>query len=190
MSSAADAHRRRRRAETPAEQTFADLMNGFTLDSGRRRSRTAPDVPAREETPVVPPVPQVPLVPQEEAPVFEASVPEPPDASIVRAYAWTGGRTRSNINLEIETLVSANDQTRQSAGILQAEHQHVVELCRSPRSVAEVAALMRLPLGVVKVLLGDMAERGLVDVHQTASAGGVTPDLGLMERVLSGLRRL
>ncbi len=115
---------------------------------------------------------------------------EPQDASIVRAYAWTGGRTRSAVNLEIETLVSAVDQSRQSAGILQAEHQHVVELCRSPRSVAEVAALMRLPLGVVKVLLGDMAERGLVDVHQTVSAGGDTPDLGLMERVLSGLRRL
>lgn len=182
MSSAADAHRRRRRAETPAEQTFADLMNGFSLDSGRKRARTASPVPAREVTPVVPQ--------QEERPVFETSVPEPPDASIVRAYAWTGGRTRSNINLEIETLVSANDQSRQSTGILQAEHQHVVELCRSPRSVAEVAALMRLPLGVAKVLLGDMAERGLVDVHQTASAGGDTPDLGLMERVLSGLRRL
>ncbi|MFI6100105.1 DUF742 domain-containing protein [Lentzea sp. NPDC051213] len=156
-------------------------MNGFTLDSGRRRSRTASPVPAREETPVVP---------QEETPVFEYPPADAPDASIVRAYAWTGGRTRSNINLEIETLVSANDQSRQSAGILQAEHQHVVELCRSPRSVAEVAALMRLPLGVVKVLLGDMAERGLVDVHQTVSAGGDTPDLGLMERVLSGLRRL
>jgi len=181
MSSAADGHRRRRR-ETPADQTIADLMNGFSLDSGRRRSRTAPEMPAREV---------IPVVPQEETPVFEPSLPESPDASIVRAYAWTGGRTRSNISLEIETLVSANDQSRQSAGILQAEHQHVVELCRSPRSVAEVAALMRLPLGVVKVLLGDMAERGLVDVHQTASsAGGDTPDLGLMERVLSGLRRL
>ncbi len=182
MSSAADAHRRRRRAETPAEQTFADLMNGFSLDSGRKRSRTASEMPAREVTPVVP---------LEEEPAFETLVPETEDASIVRAYAWTGGRTRSNISLEIETLVSANDQSRQSAGILQAEHQHVVELCRSPRSVAEVAALMRLPLGVAKVLLGDMAERGLVDVHQTASAGGDnTPDLGLMERVLSGLRRL
>jgi hypothetical protein len=181
MSSAADAHRRRRRAETPAEQTFADLMNGFSLDSGRKRPRTSPAVPERQATPVAP---------QEEIPAYETPALEPQDASIVRAYAWTGGRTRSNINLEIETLVSANDQTRQSAGILQAEHQHVVELCRSPRSVAEVAALMRLPLGVVKVLLGDMAERGLVDVHQTASAGGDTPDLGLMERVLSGLRRL
>jgi hypothetical protein len=185
MSSAADAHRRRRRAQTPAEQTFADLMNGFSLDSSRRRSRPAPPPGEREVA-----VPVVPLAPQEEEAVFEAPAVEPQDASIVRAYAWTGGRTRSAVNLEIETLVSAVDQSRQSAGILQAEHQHVVELCRSPRSVAEVAALMRLPLGVVKVLLGDMAERGLVDVHQTVSAGGDTPDLGLMERVLSGLRRL
>ncbi|SDM80876.1 Protein of unknown function [Lentzea albidocapillata subsp. violacea] len=181
MSSSSDAHRRRRRDETPAEQTFADLMNGFSLDSGRKRPPTPEQAPAREATPVVP---------QEDVRAFESSVQESHDASIVRAYAWTGGRTRSNIDLEIETLVSANDQSRRSAGILQAEHQRVVELCHAPRSVAEVAALMRLPLGVVKVLLGDMAERGLVDVHQTASAGGGTPDLGLMERVLSGLRRL
>ncbi|MFD4642901.1 DUF742 domain-containing protein [Lentzea sp. NPDC058436] len=181
MSSSSDAPRRRRRAETPAEQTFADLMNGFSLDSGRKRTRTPDEAPAREAAPEVP---------RAEVPSFDSVFAEPSDASIVRAYAWTGGRTRSNINLEIETLVSANDQSRQSAGILQAEHQRVVELCHTPRSVAEVAALMRLPLGVVKVLLGDMAERGLVDVHQTASAGGDTPDLGLMERVLSGLRRL
>ncbi|MGZ3143962.1 DUF742 domain-containing protein [Lentzea chajnantorensis] len=187
MSSAADAPRRRRRAETPAEQTFADLMNGFTLNSSRRRSRSASDGPEREAPASGA---AVPLAPQEEQPAFEVPAVEPQDASIVRAYAWTGGRTRSAVHLEIETLVSANDQSRQSAGILQAEHQHVVELCRSPRSVAEVAALMRLPLGVAKVLLGDLAERGLVDVHQTVSAGGDTPDLGLMERVLSGLRRL
>ncbi|SDH20500.1 Protein of unknown function [Lentzea fradiae] len=182
MSSASDPKRRRRRQETPAEQTFADLMNGFSLDSSRKRPR--------ESAPVPEPLVVVPHVPLPEAPVAELVPAELPDTSIVRAYAWTGGRTRSNIHLEIETLVSANDQTRRSAGILQAEHQRVVELCHTPRSVAEVAALMRLPLGVVKVLLGDMAERGLVDVHQTASAGGAVPDLGLMERVLSGLRRL
>ncbi|WP_329790309.1 DUF742 domain-containing protein [Lentzea sp. DG1S-22] len=182
MSPSPDAPRRRRRAQTAAEQTFADLMNGFSLDSGRKRTHEPESAtPGRDELPVVR---------QEEVPAFEPVFPEPSDASIVRAYAWTGGRTRSNVNFEIETLVSANDQSRQSAGILQAEHQRVVELCHSPRSLAEVAALMRLPLGVVKVLLGDMAERGLVDVHQTASAGGDTPDLGLMERVLSGLRRL
>jgi hypothetical protein len=57
--------------------------------------------------------------------------------------------------------------------------------------VAEVAALLAIPLGVARVLLGDMAGLGLVIVHQTASSTGKGgPDLALMERVLSGLRRL
>jgi hypothetical protein len=50
--------------------------------------------------------------------------------------------------------------------------------------------LLSLPLGVARVLLGDMAGLGLINVHETASANGDTPDLALMERVLSGLRRL
>jgi hypothetical protein len=74
--------------------------------------------------------------------------------------------------------------------ILQVEHRAVAELCGETRSVAEVAALLSLPLGVARVLLGDMAGLGLVTVHQTASSAGNAPDLALMERVLSGLRRL
>jgi hypothetical protein len=193
MNSAADGHRRRsKHAEAPAEQTFADLMNGFSLDSGRRKSRKQAPPPRTASAHEA--VPQHAAEPDDWPTVVGESVaptPVPPAASIVRAYAWTGGRTRSNVNLEIETLVSANDQGHHSAGMLQVEHQHIVELCRSPRSVAEVAALMRIPLGVAKVLLGDLAEHGLVDVHLTATSGGADmPDLGLMERVLSGLRRL
>ena len=60
----------------------------------------------------------------------------------------------------------------------------------APKIVAEVAALLSLPLGVARVLLGDMASNGTVTVHQTASTPGNAPDLALMERVLSGLRRL
>jgi hypothetical protein len=45
-------------------------------------------------------------------------------------------------------------------------------------------------LGVAKVLAGDMAAGGLLAVHRTASANGESPDLKLMERILSGLRRL
>ena len=56
--------------------------------------------------------------------------------------------------------------------------------------MAEVAALLSLPLGVARVVLGDMAGLGVVTVHQTASSAGSGPDLALMERVLSGLRRL
>ncbi|KOV82361.1 hypothetical protein ADL03_25010 [Nocardia sp. NRRL S-836] len=122
---------------------------------------------------------------------FEPVPPLPPiesSASIVRAYAWTGGRTTSEVHLEIETLVSVNER---SATAVRPEHQEVLTLCSLPRSVAEIAALRGLPLGVTKVLLGDMAAHGLIDVHRTASTyGDDRPDGELMERVLAGLRRL
>jgi hypothetical protein len=57
------------------------------------------------------------------------------------------------------------------------------------RSVAEVAALMSMPLGVTRVIVGDMAERGLVTVQQPGNTEG-KPDLALLERVLVGLRNL
>ncbi|QFZ22025.1 DUF742 domain-containing protein [Saccharothrix syringae] len=169
-----------------SEQAFAELLNGFSLDSRRRR-------PARREEPE--PAPRAadaadPADTKPHRPVFDDEddfgYPREEAASIVRAYSWTGGRTTSAYQLEIETLVSAVDWDY--PGAMKAEYHEVINLVGRPRSVAEVAALLRLPLGVAKVLLGDMAERGLIDVHDTASTD--QPDLGLMERVLAGLRRL
>jgi Protein of unknown function (DUF742). len=62
-------------------------------------------------------------------------------------------------------------------------------LCRQVRSVAEVSALLRMPLGVARILIADMATEGLVHVHQQQLDAG-KPDQNLLERVLSGLRRL
>jgi hypothetical protein len=110
---------------------------------------------------------------------------------LVRPYSRTGGRTRSNLDLAIEALVSTSDLGRARSGQLDGTHQPIAELCAQSRSVAEVAALLRIPLGVARVLLGDMAGLGLVVVHKTAdpdSNGGVP--LALMERVLAGLHRL
>ncbi|GLZ45681.1 hypothetical protein Acsp06_18660 [Actinomycetospora sp. NBRC 106375] len=133
--------------------------------------------------------------PQVGPPRHELPEPEPPaeraeDVAIVRPYAWTGGRTRPVYDLAIETLVSVGTAGRDPSRIPQYEHRAVAELCREPRSVAEVAALLTLPLGVARVLIGDMASQGTVVVHQTASTSGDVPDMALMERVLSGLRRL
>lgn len=134
-------------------------------------------------------------VPQPGPPRHELPDPEPPgeraeDVAIVRPYAWTGGRTRPVYDLAVETLVSVGQAGRDPSRIPQYEHRAVAELCREPRSVAEVAAMMSIPLGVARVLIGDMASQGTVVVHQTASTSGDVPDLALMERVLSGLRRL
>lgn len=121
---------------------------------------------------------------------FDGGFDEESDAAIVRPYAWTGGRTRSSGHFQMETLVSTTGHGEDEANVAAAEHRSIAELCHEPRSVAEVSALLDVPIGVAKVLLSDMAELGLVTVHRTATGGGNRAHLKLMERVLGGLRRL
>ncbi|WP_027947102.1 DUF742 domain-containing protein [Amycolatopsis taiwanensis] len=115
------------------------------------------------------------------------------EAAVVRPYALTGGRTKANLELELETLLSTSEaavaQGDQVA--VQFEHRAIMEECRTPRSVAEIAALLRVPLGVARVLISDAAGAGLITVHETVSGNDdAEARLMLMERVLSGLRRL
>ncbi|GAA2934962.1 DUF742 domain-containing protein [Streptomyces thioluteus] len=110
---------------------------------------------------------------------------------LVRPYAMTGGRTRPRYQLAIEALVHTTAQPAQLQGQL-PEHQRICHLCREIKSVAEISALLSIPLGVARILVADLAEAGLVAIHQPggdASAGG-QPDVTLLERVLSGLRNL
>ncbi|MEJ3651613.1 DUF742 domain-containing protein [Actinomycetes bacterium KLBMP 9759] len=123
---------------------------------------------------------------EDAAPDFDAGagqVHEP--AFAVRPYVFTGGRTKPRFDLAIETLVTAVPQPPGPPRTM--EQDEVVRLCGEARSVAEVAALMKVPLGVARVLIGDLAMAGLVEVH---SPTGKQPDLALLERVLTGLRRL
>ncbi|MER6990631.1 DUF742 domain-containing protein [Saccharopolyspora hirsuta] len=170
---------------------MAEVFNRFTLDSGRRgRRRKRAREQAEQQDPAQLPVPEPPW-PQEadEAPETAEPAQEEGTATYIRPYAWTGGRTRSNHRLELETLVSTSEFCHPSR-LQRIEHHSIAEICRHPRSVAEVGALLGVPLGVAKVLLGDMADLGLVTVHHTVSESGTTSHFMLMERVLSGLRRL
>ncbi len=171
------------------ETSFADVVNGFTFGRGSRRSRRSePEEEPPQRDTVAPRLPrQQPGQPPRPDPRDEQ--PDDDIASSIRPYAWTGGRTRSQVQLELETLVSTSDNYRPGVR-LSVEHQSVVDLCHESRSVAEVASLLSVPLGVARVLLADMAELGLITVHQTVSDSGSEPHLMLMERVLSGLRRL
>lgn len=109
---------------------------------------------------------------------------------VVRPYTWTGGRTRPVQDLALETLVFTSDEGRDVTAICSAEHAAIAELCAEVRSVAEVAALLALPLGVARVLLADMIDTGLVNVHRNTLGLDSAPDLSLLERVLAGLHRL
>ncbi|TYK45917.1 DUF742 domain-containing protein [Actinomadura decatromicini] len=113
-------------------------------------------------------------------------------SSLVRPYAVTGGRTKPRYDLAIEALVTAAPYPPRDVAVLTPEYRAIMDLCRSARSVAEVSALLRLPLGVARVLIADMAVEGLLRLHQSqpATTAGGQPDLRLLERVLSGLRKL
>ena len=111
-------------------------------------------------------------------------------ASPVRPYAVTGGRTAPKVKLAMEALVSSATAEHREFSHITPEYQAISQLCRQVRSVAEVSALLRIPLGVVRVLIADMAAEGLVRVHQPQLEDAGRPDVNLLERVLSGLRRL
>jgi hypothetical protein len=120
--------------------------------------------------------------------MIEADRSEQPQ--IVRPYTRTGGRTRTNMHLPLEALIVTTPQGQRSEAFAQPETREIAVLCHDVRSVAEVAAIIGVPLGVARVLIADMAEAGLVAVHNNAPPENGEPDLALLERVLSGLRRL
>jgi hypothetical protein len=108
---------------------------------------------------------------------------------VVRPYAITGGRVRDDQDeLEVEALVTTTSLGVTRPG-LSFEWRTIALLCRDVLSVAEVSAKLRLPLGVVRVLVSDMADQGLLELHRPAQIGD-RPDLALLERVLYGLRQM
>jgi Protein of unknown function (DUF742) len=156
------------------ESTFADVFNGL-MGVNRPRKR-----PGR----------QAPEQPEPEAVALFEEAPREENAASVRAYAWTGGRTRTSSQLEIETLISTTTRAEELMHTMRSEHQSVARMCRQSRSVAEIGALLSLPLGVIRVLLDDMAGLGLVTVHTTQTTGDGQPDMDLLARVLRGLSNL
>jgi Protein of unknown function (DUF742) len=108
---------------------------------------------------------------------------------LVRPYTVTGGRTQPRYQLAIEALVTATVLEPRDLSVLAPECQAILQFCRDWRSVAEVSAVLRLPLGVARILIADMSADGLVRIHQRDDSEG-RPDLHLLERVLSGLRKI
>ena len=122
-------------------------------------------------------------------PLDDDELPEDDEDFLVRPYAVTGGRTEPRYQLEIEAMVTAAYYDVRDLSLLSPECQAILEFCRDWRSVAEVSAVLQMPLGVARILIADMAVEGLVRVHQlNHDQGG--PDVKLLERVLSGLRKL
>ncbi|MEW1777744.1 DUF742 domain-containing protein [Streptomyces sp. NPDC086777] len=114
---------------------------------------------------------------------------------LVRPYAMTGGRTEpgpSGVKFDLIALVTL-DPGRSGTdddAPLGPEHRALVDLCRlETQSVAELAAGADLPVGVVRVLLGDLLELGRVIVSRPVPPAQL-PDERILREVIAGLRAL
>ncbi|MEU7118125.1 DUF742 domain-containing protein [Streptomyces zaomyceticus] len=114
---------------------------------------------------------------------------------LVRPYAMTGGRTRpgpSNVRFDLIALVVVDDDPPGPAeeSLLGPEHRSLLALCRAEtQSVAELSADADLPVGVVRVLLGDLLESGFVRVSRPVPPAQL-PDERILREVIDGLRAL
>jgi hypothetical protein len=102
----------------------------------------------------------------------------------------TGGRTkpRGTRHFDLVDIVVRSARGGDPASF-DPERRRILDLCRIPVSVAEIAAIIGLPLGVVRVLLDDLLCEDLIEVMTTAPRGVVT-DQGLLRKVLEGLQAL
>ena len=107
----------------------------------------------------------------------------------VRPYAITGGRTRAATDIAIETMVVRSSLGSELVGHVPLEKGVILDLLEQALSVAEISAHSKLPLGVARVLVGDMSEEGLVSVSSSNRVDG-RPNLKLLERVFDGLQAL
>lgn len=105
---------------------------------------------------------------------------------LVRPYTVSGGRTRPTNRLDLMTLVRATGHL--TSAQFDPEHAEALDLCGSVASVAEIAARMRLPVMVTKVLLSDLVDCGAV-VAQDPSGMADPTDRFILEALLDGLQR-
>ena len=109
---------------------------------------------------------------------------------VVRHYAMTSGRTRpTRGEFDLITLIVAARAAPTTDTGLQPEHATIIELCQNPTSVAEIAAVLDLPVGTVRVLLGDLLDRGYIRTRSPVPASQV-PHERVFKAVLDGLRSL
>ena len=105
---------------------------------------------------------------------------------LVRPFTVSNGRTRPTVALDLLSQVRATGAT--PFGYLGPEHAQALDLCRAPVSVAEVAAHLKLPAVVTKVLLSDLVDCGALTTKPPEFTHNPT-DRALLEAVLDGLRR-
>ncbi|MGW2825338.1 DUF742 domain-containing protein [Streptomyces sp. NPDC001443] len=113
---------------------------------------------------------------------------------VVRPYAMTRGRTagaaQHRLDLIAVVVTEPHGDDPEGDHSLSPEHVDIVELCRdTPQSVVELAAELDLPIGVVRVLVGDLVTGEFVHVNRPVPPAEL-PDESILRDVIDGLRAL
>jgi hypothetical protein len=110
--------------------------------------------------------------------------------AIVRPFVITNGRTQPRFDIAIEALVvtTPRGHTQFANG---TEQRAILSLCGRPQSMAEIAALTRLPFGIARVIVSDLITAGMVALASRAAPSDGDPGrVDILHRVLAGLRTL
>ncbi|NNH71109.1 DUF742 domain-containing protein [Nocardia uniformis] len=110
---------------------------------------------------------------------------------VVRLYAVTRGRAgtrRTDVDMVTRVVTSSFGRLRRH----EPEYAAIVELARSPLSVAEIAARLHLPITAAKILVGDLIGDGVLDFRAPVSSdeANAPDDLNVLRAVLKGIQRL
>ncbi|GLZ14760.1 hypothetical protein Acsp04_49950 [Actinomadura sp. NBRC 104425] len=128
---------------------------------------------------------------------------------VVRPYALTGGRTDHQLAEQFDLVALIVTDEQAAAGLAadgdaaeqvpagsgasqwapEPEHEMILALCHTPLSVVEIASELELPLGVVRVLLGDLLDRSLIQVRRPAPVAQF-PSERVLKEVIDGIRAL
>ena len=110
---------------------------------------------------------------------------------LVRPYTLTAGRTDAGVHLPLEAPVGIVTTAQPSRWPGHDVRAQILALCADRPSVAEIASHLALPLGVARVLVGDLVMQGYVRVHDTLGEAATADERReLIGRTLRGLRAL
>jgi hypothetical protein len=120
---------------------------------------------------------------------WEREVDDEP--SLVRPYTLTSGRTVARLNLPLEAPIGKLTTTKPPRWPGNDVRGQILTMSVEVPSVAEIAAGLALPLGVARVLIGDLVTQGYLQVHTTLGDSETDDERrDLIGRTLRGLRAL
>jgi hypothetical protein len=116
---------------------------------------------------------------------------EDPRGELVRPYAVTRGRTEPTRDIAIEAILVTTTRGMQEAPYA-GRHKHLIaQYCsQRPLSLAEISSHLRLPLGVTRVLVADMAAEGMLAIYQQSEEESHSERIEILERIRGALQRL